>query len=183
MIVSECLMRSLTSPIKWLMEDITVFNTLEVCPWSDLYIGAVSIPRGSFVGSAAPQQSVPFSYREGLPYLPYRSLWDHKRLQGGWPFADGQARVPHDKFLPWSAPKAQELGSVFVAVWSINSVAFLESAVACGTRTDAYSKQKELNYYTPGMSCLQRHPSISITIPLWVARMKKLLAELSIPTN
>ncbi|CAL9084522.1 unnamed protein product, partial [Musa textilis] len=41
----------------------------------DLYIGAVSILRGSYVGSAAPQQSVPFSYREGLPYLLYSLFW------------------------------------------------------------------------------------------------------------
>ncbi|CAD5173548.1 unnamed protein product [Musa acuminata subsp. malaccensis] len=43
--------------------------------FGDLYIGAVSLPRGSYVGSAAPQQSVPFSYREGLPYLPYSLFW------------------------------------------------------------------------------------------------------------
>ncbi|URE37524.1 hypothetical protein MUK42_34566 [Musa troglodytarum] len=42
-----------------------------VRPRSGLYLGGMSVQRGPYVGSPAHQQSVPFSYQEGLPYAAY----------------------------------------------------------------------------------------------------------------
>ncbi|XP_074590824.1 uncharacterized protein LOC141846685 [Curcuma longa] len=47
------------------------FPSLGVYPRSGIYYGGVSVQRGPYVGSPAHQQSVPFSYQEGLPYPPY----------------------------------------------------------------------------------------------------------------